>query len=339
MSDQQPKTENVPVVSAKNRSESILEKNRLIWAVLGSVVAHLVGLTLAATVTFTRPLPVSSLPETIEMRLPDPPHPASPTPSPTATPTPRPVPTVTPTPTVRPSPIVPPTPVPRPTPVSRPTLQPTPRSVQRPVPRVAVTPAAITPRAPAARPVPEGGRTRVITAPAGAQVPTASVVLPGGNIPAGVPISRQGTGTARSAPVGVAVPAAPVASPEPATPAPAPPATPAPAPATPAPTPPPPTPTPTPRPSGPTREAEPVQQVRPSIPESLKSAQYKSFVRVRVEVGADGSANTVLRTSSGSPEIDQRVLEALKRWKWKPALKNGTAVDSVQLFKFEFEVQ
>jgi outer membrane biosynthesis protein TonB len=47
----------------------------------------------------------------------------------------------------------------------------------------------------------------------------------------------------------------------------------------------------------------------------------------------------VLRTSSGNTDVDQRVLEALKKWTWKPALKDGTPVDSVQYFRFEFEVQ
>jgi hypothetical protein len=35
-----------------------------------------------------------------------------------------------------------------------------------------------------------------------------------------------------------------------------------------------------------------------------------------------------------NPTIDHYVLEALKRWKWKPALKNGIAVESVPGFNF-----
>jgi len=55
----------------------------------------------------------------------------------------------------------------------------------------------------------------------------------------------------------------------------------------------------------------------------LKKGGFKSFVRVRVEIDADGSASPTLRTSSGNDEIDRRVLSALKRWRWKPALKDG----------------
>jgi protein TonB len=60
---------------------------------------------------------------------------------------------------------------------------------------------------------------------------------------------------------------------------------------------------------------------------------------VVVEIEADGSFEVSLRTSSGNPEVDQRVLEALKKWKWKPALKSGQPIASTQRFKFEFEVQ
>jgi TonB family protein len=95
-----------------------------------------------------------------------------------------------------------------------------------------------------------------------------------------------------------------------------------------------------PKPKGPSREAEPTDQVKPEIPDSLKQqGGYKSFVRVKVVVEADGSAMPILRTSSGNPDIDNRVLEALKQWKWKPALKDGVPVQSTQLFKFEFLVE
>ena len=79
--------------------------------------------------------------------------------------------------------------------------------------------------------------------------------------------------------------------------------------------------------------------MQPSIPDSLKKGEFKSFVRVVVEIEADGSFTVSLRTSSGNTEIDQRVLDALKKWRWKPALKNGQPVASTQRFKFEFEVQ
>jgi len=98
-------------------------------------------------------------------------------------------------------------------------------------------------------------------------------------------------------------------------------------------------PPPPPAPAGPTQDAVSTNQVNPEIPDELKNQDYKSFVRVKVDIAPDGSFNVTLRTSSGNAEIDRRVLAALKQWRWKPALKNGAPIASTQLFKFEFEVQ
>ncbi|HVT10709.1 MAG TPA: energy transducer TonB [Fimbriimonadaceae bacterium] len=94
-----------------------------------------------------------------------------------------------------------------------------------------------------------------------------------------------------------------------------------------------------PKPKGPTKDAEPVNQVQPEIPDSLKSEELKTFVRVKVEIAEDGTFEVILRTSSGKPDVDKIILDSLKRWRWKPALKDGQPVKSTQLFKFEIEVK
>ena len=82
-----------------------------------------------------------------------------------------------------------------------------------------------------------------------------------------------------------------------------------------------------------------LSQVNPEIPDSLKTNEYKSYVRVKVEIAPDGTTEASLRTSSGNAEIDKRVLAALQKWKWRPASIYGEPVGSVQYFKFEFEVR
>jgi protein TonB len=203
--------------------------------------------------------------------------------------------------------------------------------VRRPAP--APRPRAPLPRRAAQRP-PQGAHHRLLTALPGKAplAPNEPTVLPGGNAALGRPIEQQNPGNA------VVNPPAPVEQ-RPVPPAPPPP------PAKAAPTPAPPAPEPEPEPAppskrrGPTRDAEPADQIKPEIPDDLKQGTYKSFVRVRVEVGPDGSFTPVLRTSSGNAEIDRRVLEALRRWRWKPALRDGEPVKSTLLFKFEFEVE
>lgn len=90
---------------------------------------------------------------------------------------------------------------------------------------------------------------------------------------------------------------------------------------------------------GPTRDSEPAEEIKPEIPDELKHGDFKSFVRVKVEIDEEGKPTPILRTSSGNAEIDKRVLNALRKWRWKPALENGTPIASVQLFKFEFLVE
>jgi periplasmic protein TonB len=227
---------------------------------------------------------------------------------------------------------------PKPPPRPEPNLQPHP---------LAHVPAPIPTRfAPRPQP-PQGAHNRVLVAKmdksAPPPAPDEPTALPDGNAAPGKVIDQQNPG---NAPVN---PPVPVAKASETTPTPAPvQQTPAPPPVVkvePAPQPPPAQPKPEPmpepvRPKGPTKEAEPVDQVKPEIPDGLKQqGGYKSFVRVKVIVEPDGSATTVLRTSSGNPDIDSRVLEALKQWRWKPALKSGVPVESTQLFKFEFEVE
>ncbi|MBC8139207.1 MAG: TonB family protein [Fibrella sp.] len=99
-----------------------------------------------------------------------------------------------------------------------------------------------------------------------------------------------------------------------------------------------PAPTLTPEPTGETRGAELAHQELPRLPDSLRDSGYKSFVRVEVEVLEDGRFTVTMRDSSGNPDVDTRVLDALKRWKWKPALRNGIPVTSTELFRFDFDV-
>ncbi len=175
------------------------------------------------------------------------------------------------------------------------------------------------------KPTPQGGHNRILTAlptahDAGAADDTPAV-LPGGNATPGAVIGQRNPGDAVVNPPTPAlvrpaeVPPAPIPAPAPKEP------------------------TQAPAPKGPTQEAEAVFTVQLEIPDELKQREFKSFVRVKVHVAADGTFSVTLRTSSGNSEIDRRVLSALNRWKWKPELKDGVAVESTQLFRFEFEVK
>ena len=207
--------------------------------------------------------------------------------------------------------VIPPRPFPRPKPTEKPRPQVTPKLLPRP-PQVARPPR---PR-PVLMPSPPAPHHNIMTAHGPAPKPQEFALPPDGQAPVGVLIAHQG-------PSNVAVTPPQEVRPDPK---------------------PPPAsevhqdPQPRSEPSGPTREAEPANQVQPEIPDDLRQESFKSFVRVRVIIEADGSFTVVLRTSSGNAEVDRIALDALKRWKWKPALENGKPVQSTQFFRYEFEV-
>jgi TonB family protein len=186
------------------------------------------------------------------------------------------------------------------------------------VPKKNIVQPKITRTPPPPRPVePQYNKVLTSTGPT-----TATQTAPaGGNAPVGKPLVQNPT---------------PAPPPQPAPQATAPPQPPPSKQPTPAPPPPMPKPTPSP---GPTQDALPSNQVYPEIPDELKTDDYKSFVRVKVDISADGTFTVTLVSSSGNDEIDHHVLEALSKWKWKPALNSGTPVESTERFRFNFEVQ
>jgi protein TonB len=197
--------------------------------------------------------------------------------------------------------------------------KPIPKPIPKPVVPVHVT-HAVPPAAHNAPPT-QQSHNKVITSTS-KNVSSDHTALPGGNARLGVSTDHQNPGSSQQntptppppapAPAAVPPPLAPIQKPEPV------------------PTPPP--------PAGPTKDAEVVSQVLPDIPDDLKQEDFQSSVRVKVDIAPDGSFVPTLRSSSGNDQIDRIVLEALKKWKWKPALRNGEPVESIQLFRFDFEV-
>ena len=179
------------------------------------------------------------------------------------------------------------------------------------------------------KPAPLAAHHRILTARG--ITPTRPTALPDGHAKLGQPIANQKTGEGHDNNRQPTPQPKPETRPEPQ-PQPKPQPEPKPKPI------PQPQPEPKLEPAGLTQDAQPSNQVNSDIPDELKTGEYKSHVRVKVDIQADGSFEASLLTSSGSTEIDRRVLEALKRWRWKPALENGKPVRSTQRFRFNFEV-
>jgi protein TonB len=89
---------------------------------------------------------------------------------------------------------------------------------------------------------------------------------------------------------------------------------------------------------GPTRDPEAFFAPRPRIPQDELRRKGENDVRVRFIIAPDGSAQVSLVTSCGVPELDQSALAACRSWRWKPALRQGTAYTRVINERIEFVV-
>jgi protein TonB len=159
----------------------------------------------------------------------------------------------------------------------------------------------------------------------------------GGSGTGGPGINPNGSGIAGQLPGAVPTPGPkPVITPE----QPVPVATPTPAPARPLPTPPPVVPTPVPPHVPVYADATPVDTPKPAIPDTLRSEAMDSTAIAEFTVGADGVPSSIrLVKSAGNTDLDALATDAARRWRFRPATRDGQPVKSIIRLHIEFEVQ
>ena len=85
-------------------------------------------------------------------------------------------------------------------------------------------------------------------------------------------------------------------------------------------------------------DGQPLYNPKPEIPPQFQENALKTFCVAKFQIDTTGKATAKLVTSSGSEEIDEVILSALKRWRFKPATLDGHAVSSSKKIKIELEV-
>ncbi len=69
-------------------------------------------------------------------------------------------------------------------------------------------------------------------------------------------------------------------------------------------------------------------------------APREGRVRVRLLVRSDGTvASAEVVVSSGDPELDRAALDALGRWRFEPARRDGVPIDSYYLVWVSFQAR
>ena len=71
----------------------------------------------------------------------------------------------------------------------------------------------------------------------------------------------------------------------------------------------------------------PVRKVDPKYPTSLINAHVEGEVVLYAIIRADGSIDSIQVLKSLDPQLDRNAIEAVVRWKFSPAMRDGTPVD------------
>lgn len=81
----------------------------------------------------------------------------------------------------------------------------------------------------------------------------------------------------------------------------------------------------------------PVNRPAPRYPAEALRRNIGGVVRVQATVAPDGSVERMeLAEGSGNRELDRAAMEAVRRWKFKPAVRNGQPVTATVIVPLEF---
>lgn len=89
--------------------------------------------------------------------------------------------------------------------------------------------------------------------------------------------------------------------------------------------------------AGPNRDPVPVSRPAPSYPREAQRMNAGGTVLVRATVASDGGVERLeLARASGNRHLDRAAMEAVRRWRFQPALRNGQPVSAEVLVPVEF---
>jgi protein TonB len=78
---------------------------------------------------------------------------------------------------------------------------------------------------------------------------------------------------------------------------------------------------------------------QPSVPDDLRAAALDKTVVVEITVDAEGNSSDVkLAQPTGNDELDRIALETARKWKFKPATRDGQPIESRVRLHIEFQV-
>jgi periplasmic protein TonB len=85
-------------------------------------------------------------------------------------------------------------------------------------------------------------------------------------------------------------------------------------------------------------QARLLSQPLPLLPDDLREDAYRAEALARFAIHADGTAEVQLVKPTSNPRLNQILLEALRKWRFFPAMENGHPVDSQRDVRVHFNV-
>lgn len=82
------------------------------------------------------------------------------------------------------------------------------------------------------------------------------------------------------------------------------------------------------------KDAEEYNAPDVDLPSEMRQRGIKGSVRIKVTIEVDGSHEEEIIDGSGDAEVDELIKKTLRRWKWRPALKDGVKVRQSKTFKY-----
>ena len=84
------------------------------------------------------------------------------------------------------------------------------------------------------------------------------------------------------------------------------------------------------------KNAELTDSTKPDVPDSYRTIAFEHTIKGRVTIQASGRTTVEITDGSGVPALDAAVLSAVRRWRYKPAQRNGSPVESTVPFTVRF---
>lgn len=82
-----------------------------------------------------------------------------------------------------------------------------------------------------------------------------------------------------------------------------------------------------------------VQKVEPKYTQEARDAKIQGSVKLQVEVSREGLPEKIAVKESLEPGLDQNAMDALKTWRFTPAIKDGQPVRVKALVEINFRLK